>query len=174
MAQVMKFFNWPAQAGANANFSYKWRGGPADTPTLSADFSNFSFDWNNMLDSYFTAYNSAQSDAVANLMKACGYSVEMGYSPVASAAFNEVVGRALVTYFDYDGGLHNEPRELYTSARWEQMVYENLRDCGPMVYWGSGSVGHCFVLRRLSSRWLFPLQLGGGQATATATSCLTP
>ncbi len=145
MAQVMKFFNWPAQAGANANFSYKWRGGPADTPTLSADFSNFSFDWNNMLDSYFTAYNSAQSDAVANLMKACGYSVEMGYSPVASAAFNEVVGRALVTYFDYDGGLHNEPRELYTSARWEQMVYENLRDCGPMVYWGSGSVGHCFV-----------------------------
>lgn len=145
MAQVMKYYNWPKQAGENANITYTWRGGPADTPTLSADFSNFRFDWDNMVDSYFAGYTSVQSEAVAKLMQACGYSVEMMYSTVASAAFNEKVGNALVTYFDYDAGLHNEPRELYTTAEWEQMVYDNLKECGPMVYWGTGSVGHCFV-----------------------------
>lgn len=145
MAQVMKYYNWPEQAGANASFSYTWRGGPASTPTLSADFSNFKFDWAHMLDSYWTEYTEVQSDAVAKLMQACGYSVEMMYSTVASAAFNEKVGYALVTYFNYDAGLHNEPRELYSSAEWEAMVYDNLKNVGPMVYWGSGNVGHCFV-----------------------------
>lgn len=145
MAQVMKYYNWPEQAGANASFSYTWRGGPASTPTLSADFSNFKFDWAHMLDSYRDEYTEVQSDAVSKLMQACGYSVEMMYSTVASAAFNEKVGYGLVTYFNYDEGLHNEPRELYSSDEWEAMVYDNLKNVGPMVYWGSGNVGHCFV-----------------------------
>ena len=145
MAQVMKYYNWPEQAGANASFSYTWRGGPASTPTLSADFSNFKFDWAHMLDSYRDEYTEVQSDAVSKLMQACGYSVEMMYSTVASAAFNEKVGYGLVTYFNYDAGLHNEPRELYSSDEWEAMVYDNLKNVGPMVYWGSGNVGHCFV-----------------------------
>lgn len=142
MAQVMKYYNWPETAGDNASFSYEWRGG--EVPTLSADFSNYKFDWDNMLDSYFS-YTDAQADAVAKLMQACGYSVEMGYSKSGSGAFNEAVGYALAKYFKYDQGLHNEIRDLYTSAEWDKIIYEDLRDFGPIVYWGTGSVGHCFV-----------------------------
>lgn len=142
MAQVMKYYRWPEQAGANASFSYEWRGG--SIPVLAADFSNYKFDWDNMLDRY-VSYTDAQVEAVAKLMQACGYSVEMGYSASGSGAFNEAVGHALVKYFNYDQGMHNEIRDLYTSAEWDKMIYDNLKDFGPIVYWGTGSVGHCFV-----------------------------
>lgn len=146
MAQVMKYHNWPDQAAENVSLTYNWIGGPSSVPTLSADFSNFRFDWDNMLDSYRGSYTATQAEAVSKLMQACGYSVEMRYGYSASAAFSESVGNALVSYFKYDGGLHNEPRDLYTSSQWEDMIYENLRTCGPVVYWGTGDAGaHCFV-----------------------------
>ncbi len=136
MAQVMKYYNWPLKAGENAKFSYTW-----DSKTLTADFSNYEFDWDNMLDEY-SGNAGITGDAVAKLMQACGYSLHMRYSTTASAAYSEFVGNALVTYFDYDKGLHNEFRNLYPSAEWENMIYDNLKDVGPMVYWGGA---HCFV-----------------------------
>lgn len=138
MAQVMKYHNWPVKANENAVFSYNW-----NSQTLSADFSNYEFDWENMLNQYYIGeYNKTQGNAVAKLMQACGYSVRMRYGSTASAAYSEQVGNALVTYFNYDGGLHNEFRSFYTSSAWEDMIYDNLKNVGPMVYWGGV---HCFV-----------------------------
>ncbi len=137
MAQVMKYHNWPAQAADNAVFSYVNSG-----TTLSANFSNYAFAWDDMLDSYQQGYTPEQASAVAKLMQACGYSVQMKYASVASGAVNQIAGAALANYFKYDQGLHNEPREAYTTADWESMLYENLRDCGPVIYWGGI---HCFV-----------------------------
>lgn len=140
MAQVMKYHNWPDKAAENAKLSYTW-----DNQTLSADFSNYEFDWANMTDRYvYGDYTEAQTDAVAKLMQACGYSLRMRYASggFGSAAYSEQVGNALVSYFKYDTGIHNEFRSYYASDEWEQMVYDNLKDCGPMVYWGGA---HCFV-----------------------------
>lgn len=139
MAQIMKYHNWPDKAGDNASFSYSWNG-----ETISADFSNFEFDWANMSANYYYGYTytQAQTDAVAKLMQACGYSLRMRYGSDASAAYSEQVGNALVTYFRYDAGIHNEFRNYYSSSEWENMIYENLKNVGPMVYWGGA---HCFV-----------------------------
>lgn len=139
MAQIMKYHNWPDKAGENASFSYSWNG-----ETISADFSNFEFDWANMNANYYYGYTytQAQTDAVAKLMQACGYSLRMRYGSDASAAYSEQVGNALVTYFRYDAGIHNEFRSYYSSSEWENMIYENLKNVGPMVYWGGA---HCFV-----------------------------
>lgn len=139
MAQIMKYHNWPDKAGENASFSYSWNG-----ETISADFSNFEFDWANMSANYYYGYTytQAQTDAVAKLMQACGYSLRMRYGSDASAAYSEQVGNALVTYFRYDAGIHNEFRNYYSSSEWENMIYENLKNVGPMVYWGGA---HCFV-----------------------------
>ena len=139
MAQIMKYHNWPDKAGDNASFSYSWNG-----ETISADFSNFEFDWANMSANYYYGYTytQAQTDAVAKLMQACGYSLRMRYGSDASAAYSEQVGNALVTYFRYDAGIHNEFRSYYSSNEWENMIYENLKNVGPMVYWGGA---HCFV-----------------------------
>lgn len=139
MAQIMKYHNWPDKAGENASFSYSWNG-----ETISADFSNFEFDWANMNANYYYGYTytQAQTDAVAKLMQACGYSLRMRYGSDASAAYSEQVGNALVSYFRYDAGIHNEFRNYYSSSEWENMIYENLKNVGPMVYWGGA---HCFV-----------------------------
>ncbi len=143
MAEVMKYHNWPDKVSENANITYQWYTG--ETVTLSEDFSNFEFDWANMIDDYSVKSTPEQAAAVAKLMQACGYSVNMHYGTSSSGAHAPVVGNALVEYFKYDAGLHNEPRELHSTVEWENMVYENLKTCGPVIYWGSGSGSHCFV-----------------------------
>lgn len=138
MAQVMKYHNWPDKVAENANLSYKW-----NNETLTEDFSNYEFDWAGMTDTYtYGQYTETQADAVAKLMQACGYSLRMRYASDASAAYQEQVGNALVSYFRYALDIHNEFRSFHTTDEWEQMVYDNLKNCGPMVYWGGA---HCFV-----------------------------
>lgn len=144
MAQVMKYHNWPDKAAEDAMISYQWHNGTS-VVTLSEDFSNYEFQWDLMIDDYRDSHTKEQANAVAKLMQACGYSVSMSYGTSASGSFGAKVGGALVNYFKYDAGLHNEPREMYSSAAWDNMIYENLKTCGPVLWWGSGSVGHCFV-----------------------------
>lgn len=142
MAEVMKYHNWPDKVVEDANISYQWYNGT--TVTLSEDFSNYEFQWDLMIDDY-RRYTKEQGAAVAKLMQACGYSVDMSYGIKESGSFGAKVGGALVRYFKYDAGLHNEPREMHSSAAWDNMIYENLKTCGPVLWWGYGSVGHCFV-----------------------------
>ncbi|WP_304510203.1 C10 family peptidase [Duncaniella muris] len=144
MAEVMKYHNWPDKAAEDAMISYQWHNGTS-VVTLSEDFSNYEFQWDLMIDDYRDSHTKEQANAVAKLMQACGYSVSMSYGTSASGSFGAKVGGALVNYFKYDAGLHNEPREMYSSAAWDNMIYENLKTCGPVLWWGSGSVGHCFV-----------------------------
>lgn len=169
MAQVMKYYNWPEKAGDNANFSYSWGG-----QTYTADFRNYQFDWTNMLDTYVGGqYSTAQADAVAKLMQACGYSVCMQYGTTASAAYCEQVASALVSYFNYDNGLSNEFRNLHSSAEWENMIYDNLKNVGPMVYWGGA---HCFVCDGYRSDGYFHFNWGwsGGSDGYFLLTALAP
>ena len=101
MAQVMNYCKWPEKG--NGSHSYEWEYTTGNKKTLSMDFSSTTFDWANMLDSYTNGnYNSSQATAVATLMKACGYSVNMGYGTSASGAVTLLVGQSLINYFNYD------------------------------------------------------------------------
>ena len=160
MAQVMKYHNWPDKAASSAVFSYDWE---AQNKTLTASFSNFAFDWANMLPDYSTATSvtTAQADAVAKLMQACGYSVEMDYGPYESGAPSAAVGGALVNKFKYDPAMRNEVRQCYTLAAWEDMVYNSLKNDGPVLYAGNNSEGgHCFVCDGYRSDGYFHINWG--------------
>ncbi|MDE6536984.1 MAG: C10 family peptidase [Muribaculaceae bacterium] len=143
MAQVMNYFKYPAKGKGSVSYttsSYK--------QSLSMNFSEVSFDWNNMLDQYKDGnYNTTQGAAVASLMKACGYSVEMNYTPVESGAYSFNVAPALKNYFSYDKGTHYLTRNFFSPAEWKEMIYDNLRNVGPVIYDGvsAGGGGHCFV-----------------------------
>ena len=83
MAQVMKYFNYPA-VGQNS-ISYNDEDGCGKR--LSLNFAKRRFDWDNMLDTYKAGeYTDAQAEAVASLMQAAGYSVKMSYAADASGA----------------------------------------------------------------------------------------
>ncbi len=156
MAQVMKYHNYPP-VGRGTN-RYK-----VGNTTVKLDFSTVNFDWDNMLDSYTSSSTEAQKTAVAQLMFACGVSVNMNYSPEASGASDYVVSEAMVKYFDYDEGVHFCGRDYYGLAEWEGLVYSQLVDCGPVLYCGqSNQGGHAFVCDGYSSDGYFHINWGWG------------
>lgn len=142
LAQVMAWHQWPTQ-GTGSN-SYTWRG-----QTLTVDFSQITYDWDNMTPTYSSSSTQGSENAVATLMYSCGVAVDMNYN-VASAggsgasAFS--VPGALVQYFGYDSGAYYAPREYYGLEEWNELVYDQLVNCGPVQYSGQNNEGgHSFV-----------------------------
>ncbi|MDE7375370.1 MAG: C10 family peptidase [Muribaculaceae bacterium] len=142
MAQVMKYFNYPAVGRDKISYNAEYIG-----KRLTMDFSKTSFDWNNMLDEYTGAYTPEQADAVATLMRAAGFSIKMNYSDQASAAYALNIGDAMVRYFDYDPNIEYTLRAYYSSSEWSDLIYNNLKNVGPVIYGGTSMMGggHSFV-----------------------------
>ena len=108
MAMILKYYEYPAKG--TGHYSYTSNG-----VQYSFDYGNTTFDWNNMLPQYSGTYTTEQADAVAQLMYACGVSVEMEYSPSSSGAYSFKVGQALIDYFGYDENLGYIYREYFPS-----------------------------------------------------------
>lgn len=156
MAQVMRFYSWPATG--TGSHSYGWNGS-----TLSCDFASTTFDWNNMPYTYGSESTDAQKQAVATLMFAAGVSVDMQYTPTESAAISRAMGTALLNYFGYDKGLWMAYRDYYGLNDWEELVYAELADGRPVLYGGTGSAGgHQFVCDGYSADGYFHFNWGWG------------
>lgn len=140
MAQVMYYYKWPETGEGNS--SYKW-----NNLTLKLDYSAQTFDWANMLDTYVQGkYNDDQAYAAAQLMKACGYSVEMDYGLDGSGAMSYKIGTALGKYFKYDKSVKYLRRQFYSLIDWENYIYESLSKSEPVIYDGQSLAGgHSFV-----------------------------
>lgn len=158
MAQVMYYHKYP-EVGEGSH-SYSWKG-----KTLSMDFSETPFDWDNMLDVYQTGkYTTTQSAAVAHLMKSCGYSMDMNYGTESSGTQGVLIANALKTYFKYDGNCNVKWRMAYSESQWADMVYENLKNVGPVIFNGHEyeSAGHSFVCDGYDGRGYYHINWGWG------------
>lgn len=160
MAQVMNYWEYPLSGKGSVAYS------PSTTDEdLFLDFSEITFDWANMLDIYGRSYSSTSAKAVATLMKACGYSVKMEYSPSASGARSGLIPNALKTYFGYDQGVTYKEYSNYKLNKdaWIDLVYDNLATIGPVIYSGqSSSGGHCFVCDGYDGKGYFHINWGWG------------
>lgn len=165
LAQVMYYHKWP-EIGQGSISYYSDR----ISQNLSIDFSDVKFDWDNMTDTYNSNSTQAQKDAVALLMKAVGYSLKMNYSTGESGAYSQYAAVSLWKYFGYDKGTAIYYRNIYGIGEWEEMIYNNLRDCGPVLYSGytnplpgEGAAGHSFVCDGYdSASGLFHINWGWG------------
>ncbi len=141
VAQVMKTFNYPLKG--TGKLSYNWTYG---NRKLSIDFSNTSFDWANMLDSYAGDYTDAQANAVATLMQAVGYATKMNYAPGSSGTPSAYIIPALYDYLGYSSAMNYQQRIYYTRTEWEDLIYNSIAAGSPVCYGGSAySGGHSFV-----------------------------
>lgn len=143
MAQVMNYHKYP-EIGTGS-ITYTWS---RNETQLSMDFSKQAFDWDNMLNIYQrNAYSTAQANAVSYLMKACGYSVQMNYGTSASGTQGSLICDALVKYFGYDGNCSVKWKVAYSASQWKQMVYDNLKNAGPVIMNGhpKDDSGHSFI-----------------------------
>ena len=90
------------------------------------------------------------NSAVAQLMQYCGQSVKMEYRPSGnggSSATAEDAARALVDYFGFDARTKHVYRSSYSSADWDELIYEELAASRPVIYGGSSSGGgHEFIV----------------------------
>lgn len=154
MAQIMKYWGQPAQG--IGTHSYKLSG-----QTVSFDFGATTFKWDKMLTNYAGNYSTEEGDAVAELMLACGVSVEMSYDPNGSGALSQIVPQAMIDYFGYNENMMYLDRELYTSEEWEDLLKNELCSGRPVYYSGASlEVGHAFVLDGYDKQNLYHVNWG--------------
>ena len=141
-AQVLKYRAYPAKGTGTA--SYNWTSGGK---TLSFDYSANPFDYALMLDEYDASATAAQNNAVATLMLGCGVAFKMDYTTSFSGATDMEVCQGLTEYLGFDKSMKLLYRDFYTAARWNDMVYDDLKANGPMLYYGFSPLGgHAFVV----------------------------
>lgn len=140
--QIMRYYRYPQQGTGSKSYVFKGQ-------TLSADFGNTTYDWDNMLAFYPSdGVSQEQIDAAATLAYHFGVSVEMEYAENGSGALSMLVPHALKTYFDYDKATTMRRRNFYSATEWLELIKHELDNNRP-VYYGatsdSGLGGHAFV-----------------------------
>ena len=162
MAQIMKFYRYPEKGRGCHSYLIKFSQGKI---AISADFSESTYDWDNMLDDYSSySYSSLQdkyTEAVAKLMSDCGISVNMQYNGNASSASQADVPAALRNYFGYDDFATHYFRKNRTTSQWMGMIYDELSHNRPIIYGGiSSQGGHTFVLHGYNEEGLVYVNWG--------------
>ena len=88
MAMILKYHEYPVKG--KSTHSYRTSSGIV----CSFDYGNTIFDWDDMLPQYEGNYTTAQANAVAQLMSACGIAVDMEYSLTSRKASAKITSTA--------------------------------------------------------------------------------
>jgi hypothetical protein len=157
MAQVMKYYQWPVTGtGSNTYTSTTY------SLVLTLDFSQTTFDWANMTETYSSSSSATEKNAVATLMYNCGVAVNMDYAE-SSGASSKTAAKVLISNFGYDSNIQYISRDYYTRAEWQTMLKEELSAARPVLYSGStGTSGHYFVCDGYDNNNFFHFNWGWG------------
>ena len=131
MAQIMNYHQWPVSA-TTAIGAYTTETENIYMPALSPT----TFNWKNMTD-----------DDIARLLLYCGQTVQMDYGPTTSYAYAEDAAVSFYEVFGYETGAHYIFRDDYADDDWEELMYNELRNYGPILYRGAdpNAGGHIFI-----------------------------
>lgn len=146
MSQVFYYLQYPSKATGEVSYSYNLiLNGKKHEMNLSANLSDYSFDYSKMLLSYSSDDTSEAAQEVAKLMYACGIASEMYYSPVSSGS--NVKYSVLTENFGLDKSCRMAQRENYTTDEWEAILRGELDEARPVFYSGSDTDGngHQFI-----------------------------
>lgn len=142
MAQVMRYYEWPAQGqgmgGYYVNDNY-----------VEAAVDGV-YDWSNMPNvPYSAGTKKSIKEAVSTLLFDCGKAVKMEYDPDGSGALTVDQALALARNFQYDSlALQYCDRAFYSSDQWMEMIDNEIQNRRPILYGGfdkKGDGGHSFV-----------------------------
>ena len=156
MSQVMKRWNHPLQGtGSHSYYCYGYG-------TLSANFGETTYDWDNMPDRLGGA-SQEEIEAVALLMYHCAVAVDMDFSPSGSGANSWDVPYAIRHYFSYSNQCSLKGRDEYSLFDWQDMLKDQFDLGWPVYYSGfSDSGGHAFVCDGYDDNDLFHFNWGWG------------
>lgn len=158
MAQFMKYYDYPPK-GVGTH-SYYWEVGK---DTLTFDYDTTPFQWDAMTDIYDSKSTETAKEAVAELMLACGISVDMHYDIGDSGAATTRMGASLINIFKYSPSLWMPHRDYYGYYEWINMIYDELAQGNPVLYSGQGTAGgHQFICDGYDGNGYFHFNWGWG------------
>ena len=147
MAQVMKYYNYPAQGKGKGYYT------TTENSTRVTEQIKGEYQWGLMMDKYNASATDEQKLAVATLMKDAGLSTNMTYGSGGSAASEIVAAHGMAYNFRYDSlALKAYERDFFDRTEWLETVYSQLEAKKPLLYVGaSGTNGHAFILDGIES-----------------------
>lgn len=141
MAQVMYYWRFPERTPSLSG--YTTRSHHIYLPSLPSQL----LEWDDMIDSYNVDYEPRQGEAVALLMRYCGQSCRMDYSPTGSGSYvsDQLQG---MRSFGYSWDAAMLDRSGYSLEEWDALLQQDLLAGRPVLYSGADpmSGGHAFVL----------------------------
>jgi hypothetical protein len=159
LAQVVNYHRYPDQPTQQVFYF------DDNDEMRTMNLSEQALDWENMLDDYSTTYTDEQANAVAYLMKACGYISSMTYGLSFSGAYNEDAIYGAQKYFGYNESALQLQSDEFTLADWQDLLYNNIATVGPTYYGGDDCYnGHAFVCDGYSEDGFFHFNWGWGGA----------
>ncbi len=165
LAQVMKYWNHPAQGVGSYSYS------TASCGTMSANFGATTYDWAHMSNNLTSVSPTVNINAVAQLIYHVGVSVKMDYGYSSSSAtttssnnLNSITGeRALRTYFKYDKALHSVRRDVVGDSVWTALLEEELVSGRPVIFSGHDTTGgHAFICDGGNNAGMYHINWGWG------------
>jgi hypothetical protein len=164
MAQIMKFWNYPAVGTGSFSYNDNMSNGySANYGTLSSDFSTHTYQWSLMPSILVGSETAAQDSAVDLLMSDCGISVGMDYGDdhqggsgaegllafeVPQYGDSFCSQYAFVKYFSYDPDtIFGAVEANYTASAWTALIKHDLDMGRVSLYEGNDTAqgGHAWV-----------------------------
>lgn len=137
MAQIMKFWNYPATGNGSNTYT------PSGFPSQSVNFAAQTYNWSAMS-------NTAYGSEIQKILYHAGVAINMMYGANGSGAYTYWPGHksaydALINNFRYANTIQGKYRSSYSDANWIALLKTELDAGRPIAYAGSGSGGHSFV-----------------------------
>ncbi len=172
MAQIMKYWNYPASGVGSYSYTPPASGNGFAYPLQSANFAH-TYNWTNMPN----LVNSTNYTDVAQLMYDCGVSVAMSYdigTQGGSGAYvqqSEVWGNMPCAESSYKNHFLYDPNTLqgvnltaYTVDQWFQLLKAEIQAGRPVQYEGADPTqgGHTWVMDGYDANNLMHMNWGWG------------
>lgn len=162
VAIVMRYHQWP-EKGVGTLPGYKISRDEV-LPELPLGHT---YDWKNMpLEYPYLGYSQVEANAVAVLMRDCGWMIFSDYGPIGSVgtmASSYDIPSGLKTYMGYDKKARIISRNGYSTFEWNALMKGELDNSRPIIYAGfSVRSGHAFVLDGYTDQDYYRVNWGWG------------
>lgn len=181
MAQVMRYWRWPEHGTGSHSYSWandhwvNWNYG-----TLSANFEDTYYDWDNMPDELTASSTPQEVEAVATLMYHCGVANESFYNDYEDGStgayitayelypeygYDHCAEYSFPQYFGYKDTIQGFQKNDFNNTTWISMLKDEFDAGRPVVYGGyTGggyyAEGHCFILDGYDNQSRFHVNWG--------------
>ena len=150
VAHIMKGLRYPAYGNGSNTFHYELNG---NIQTATANF-NHTYKYSNMRNGYSSSSSGWQD--CAQMIYDIAVAMNARFSTSSTNVSYDQILKGMIAYFDYNPNMQFLQKERYTDAAWREMVYTELDEGRPVLYFGyrtvlndgteNAHVGHAFVM----------------------------